>query len=212
MPKVAKHDGEQEGKGNDGVGGGVHFSVGGDSVGVVQRLKGGGELVGVVISGRVFGRVHSVQDGRHRAATALLNKSQSYAVTGQNRTFGRIYYRSTSQSQLNIFQIQDGHPTLGNQTLLSHVQIEEIERVVDRLDFAHFDKPVLDIFGGRHQNTVPMVLGLAQNLKRSRIKSMQMHLLAPSRLRCSNLQCESSRPSPSPYDRPALPDRDTAWL
>ena len=49
---VPKHDGKQEGEGDDGEDGGVHLAVGGHAVGVDQRLEGGGELVGAEKSWR----------------------------------------------------------------------------------------------------------------------------------------------------------------
>jgi hypothetical protein len=45
---------------------------------------------------------------------------------------------------MNVVQIRHWNPTLSNQTLLRHVQIEEIERVVNGFDFSDFDEPTVD--------------------------------------------------------------------
>lgn len=72
-------------------------------------------------------------------------------------------YRSTAQCQLNGFRIKQWHPTFGDQTFLRDIQIEQIQCVVDCLDFAHLDKPILELFGGRNQYATSMVLCLPQH-------------------------------------------------
>ena len=64
---------------------------------------------------------------------------------------------------MNRFQIGDRNPALGNQALLRHVQVEEIQRVVDGLDLAHLDEPVLDVLGRSDQHPVAVVLSLAED-------------------------------------------------
>lgn len=61
---------------------------------------------------------------------------------------------------MNSFQIGDWNPALSNQTFLSHIQIKEIQRVVDGLDFTNFGEPHFYILGSRNQNTVSVILRL----------------------------------------------------
>ena len=48
---------------------------------------------------------------------------------------------------LDSVKLGDRAPALGNQTLLGHIQIEEIQRVVDRFDLSHFRQPSSHISG-----------------------------------------------------------------
>lgn len=72
-------------------------------------------------------------------------------------------YSSTTQCHLDSFNVQNWHPAFSNQTLLSHVQVEQVERVINRLDFANLHKPVLKIFRCGNQNAMTMVLSLSQD-------------------------------------------------
>lgn len=49
--------------------------------------------------------------------------------------------RASPQSELNGVQVRQGTPDFSNQTLLSDVDVAEIERVVDGLHLPHFNKP-----------------------------------------------------------------------
>ncbi len=53
-------------------------------------------------------------------------------------------YSSPPECCMNCLQVRYRNPALGNETLLRHVQVEEVERVVDGLDLPDFDEPVLD--------------------------------------------------------------------
>lgn len=59
--------------------------------------------------------------------------------------------------------VQHGNPTFGDETLLGHVQVEQVERVVNRFDFADLHEPVLEVLGGSDQHAVTMVLRLSQD-------------------------------------------------
>ena len=71
MSKITKHDGEEEGEGDDGVGRGIHLAVGGHAVSVYKRLETLGELVRAVVRRRVLEGLHAVKNRRHRATAAL---------------------------------------------------------------------------------------------------------------------------------------------
>ena len=85
----------------------------------------------------------------------------------------KVYYRCATKGKLYALQVSDRAPTLSNETLLCDVQVEHVQSVVDRLDLAHFDVPDLDVLGGRHQDSVSMVLGLSQHLQGNK------HLVMP---------------------------------
>lgn len=70
-------------------------------------------------------------------------------------------YRSSPQRQLDGLHVQRRHPALSNETLLRHVQIEQVQRVVNGLDLAHLYEPVLDVLRSSNQHAVTVVLSLA---------------------------------------------------
>ena len=72
--------------------------------------------------------------------------------------------RSTAQSHLDLLQVVDRTPALADETFLRHVEVEHVERVVDRFDLAHLDEPHLDVLGGGHQHAVTVVLSLTEHL------------------------------------------------
>jgi len=72
--------------------------------------------------------------------------------------------RSAAQGHLDLFEIVDRTPTLGDEAFLRHVQVEHVERVVDGFDLAHFDEPHFDVLGGCNQHAMTVVLRLAQHL------------------------------------------------
>lgn len=72
--------------------------------------------------------------------------------------------RASPQSQLNILQIGNRDPAFCNQTILYHIQVEHVERVVDALYLPHFHHPCTNVSGSRDQHTVTVILGLTQHL------------------------------------------------
>lgn len=69
-------------------------------------------------------------------------------------------HRPPPQSKLDGVQVGDGTPHLGDQTLLGHVDVAEVESVVDGLHFPHFDEPHPDGLGCSLQDPLPVVLSL----------------------------------------------------
>jgi hypothetical protein len=65
--------------------------------------------------------------------------------------------------QLNGFNIGSWNPAFSDQTLLSDIQVEVVESVIDGLDLANLDEPDLDILGGRNQHAMPVVVGLPED-------------------------------------------------
>jgi len=49
---------------------------------------------------------------------------------------------------------------------LSHINVEEVEGVINRLDLADFSEPKSNVFGGRYQHPMAMIFGLTQNLQK----------------------------------------------
>jgi hypothetical protein len=72
-------------------------------------------------------------------------------------------YTSSLQRHLDVIQFGNRTPTLGNQAFLREINIEQVESVINSLDFACFRHPHSHILGGRNQHTVPVILCLAQN-------------------------------------------------
>jgi hypothetical protein len=62
-----------------------------------------------------------------------------------------------------VVKISDRTPALGDQTLLRNINIEQIESMINGLDFARFRHPHSNILCGCNQNTMSMILSLAQN-------------------------------------------------
>lgn len=58
----------------------------------------------------------------------------------------------------------DGTPHLSDQALLRHVDVAEVESVVDCLHFSHFDEPHSDGLGCSLQDPLPVVLSLVKYL------------------------------------------------
>ena len=46
---------------------------------------------------------------------------------------------------------------------MGYVEIEEVESVIDGFDLAHLDEPHLDIFGRSRKDSLPMIIGLADD-------------------------------------------------
>ena len=67
------------------------------------------------------------------------------------------------ECQLYGFNISSWNPAFSNQTLLSDVQVEVVESVIDGLDLADLDEPNFDILGGRDEHAMPVVVGLPKN-------------------------------------------------
>jgi len=67
------------------------------------------------------------------------------------------------ESQLYGFNIRGWNPAFGDQTLLSNIQVEVVESVIDGLDLANLDEPNFDVLGGRDKDAMPVVVGLPKN-------------------------------------------------
>lgn len=70
-------------------------------------------------------------------------------------------YSSSTQSHLNGLDVQHWHPAFSNQTLLRDVQVEQVERVINRFDFANLNEPVLKVLGSGDQDAMTMILSLS---------------------------------------------------
>lgn len=73
-------------------------------------------------------------------------------------------HRAPSERELNGVKVGDGAPDLCNQTLLSHIDVAQVQCVVDGLHLPHFDEPDADVLGSRLQNPLAVVLCLIQHL------------------------------------------------
>uniref|UniRef100_A0A1B0CGE4 Uncharacterized protein n=1 Tax=Lutzomyia longipalpis TaxID=7200 RepID=A0A1B0CGE4_LUTLO len=141
MSQITKHHGKQKGERYNGVRCWIHFSITRNTVCINECLKSICKLIRAIVRRWILKGLHSIENWRHRRSTPL---------------------RTATQCNLNGLNIKYRHPTFRNETLLCHVQIKEIERVIDCLDFAHFHEPILQVLRRRHEDTVPMILSLAQ--------------------------------------------------
>ena len=85
---------------------------------------------------------HLVEDGPDRGATLV---------------------RASPESHLDRRKVGGRDPALGDQTLVGHVQVEEVESVVDGLDLTNLDEPQLDVFRGRREDSLAVVVGLTDD-------------------------------------------------
>lgn len=81
---------------------------------------------------------------------------------------GSISHRSPAQGELDGVQVGHGTPHLSDQTLLGHVDVAQVEGVVDGLHLPHLDEPHPHRLGGGLQDPLPVVLRLVQHLVRGR--------------------------------------------
>jgi hypothetical protein len=57
-------------------------------------------------------------------------------------------YCAAFERELDLVHVTGRTPALGDQTLLCHIQVEEVERVVDGLDLAHLGQPDAHVLRG----------------------------------------------------------------
>ena len=124
---ISEHDSEEKWESDDGEDGRVRLLVGRDAVSVDQLLKCRSKFVGPEESWGSFNRFHLVENGTDGGSTLR---------------------RTSPERHLDLFQIGSRDPAFGDQTLLGHVQVEQIQGVVDGFDLADLDEPPLDFFGG----------------------------------------------------------------
>lgn len=66
-----------------------------------------------------------------------------YSILLSKHLFHLPTYRSSGERHLDLIEILNRAPTLADEALLSDVDVEHIEGVVDGLDLPHFCEPVL---------------------------------------------------------------------
>lgn len=93
-----------------------------------------------------------------------------------NSSSTAVTHSASPESKLDRIEVSHGTPDFSNQALLCHIDIAQIQGMVDGLHLAYFDEPHTDIFSGRLQNPLAMILCLVQHLsQRSRIKMRRNH-------------------------------------
>lgn len=71
---------------------------------------------------------------------------------------------ASSESKLDGIEVRDRTPDFSNQALLGHVNVTQVQGMVDSLHLPHFDEPDADIFSSCLQDSLAMVLRLVQHL------------------------------------------------
>jgi hypothetical protein len=102
---------------------------------------------------------------QHSSCARLATLRMIHVRSRLRQITASVAYSSPPEGQLNGLQVQNRHPALCDQTLLGHIQVEQVQRVINGFDLAHFNEPVLDVFCSSNQDSMSMVLSLTQNLQ-----------------------------------------------
>lgn len=73
-------------------------------------------------------------------------------------------HSASPESKLDGIEVSHRTPHFSNQALLCHVDVAQVQGVVNGLHLPHFDEPDTDVFSSCLQNPLAMVLGLVQHL------------------------------------------------
>jgi hypothetical protein len=112
----------------------------------------------------------------HSSCVRLSTLGTIYVWSCLRQSAARMAYSSPPEGQLNGLQVQNRHPALRDQTLLGHIQVKQVQCVIDGFDLAHFHEPVLDVFCSSNQDSVSVVLSLTQNLETVQWYSVFSHI------------------------------------
>lgn len=94
-----------------------------------------------------------------------------------DRSRAAVTHRAPPESKLDRVEVGDGTPDFSDQAFLCHVDVAQVQGVIDRLHLAYFDEPDPDIFSSCLQNPLAMILCLVQHLSQGRgIKTRQKSL------------------------------------
>ena len=144
MPDISKHNGEEEGEGDDREQAGVDLLVRRDTIRVDDGLEALGELVRAVERRRVLVRAQLVQDRRDaRAGVLLLWRS----VLLKKEREERVTYGSKTKRALNSRNVPGRNPPLSEERLPPLIPLPEVERRVDNLLPPNNSPPSRDALG-----------------------------------------------------------------
>lgn len=73
-------------------------------------------------------------------------------------------HSASPESKLDGIEVSHRTPHFSNQALLCHVDVAQVQGVVNRLHLPHFDEPDTDVFSSCLQNPLAMILRLVQHL------------------------------------------------
>lgn len=79
-----------------------------------------------------------------------------------------VTHSASPESKLDRIKVSNRAPDFSNQALLRHVDVAQVQGMVDSLHLADLDEPHTDIFSGCLQNPLAMILGLVQHLSQGR--------------------------------------------
>lgn len=73
-------------------------------------------------------------------------------------------HRAPSERKLDGVEVSNGAPDLCDQTLLGHVDVAQVQGVVNGLHLPHFDEPDSDVLSSCLQDPLAVILCLIENL------------------------------------------------
>lgn len=73
-------------------------------------------------------------------------------------------YSATSEGKLDGVKVSNRAPHFSNETFLGHINVAEVQGVVDGFHFADLYKPDTDVLRSCLQDPLPMILCLVQHL------------------------------------------------
>lgn len=79
-------------------------------------------------------------------------------------------HSASPESKLDGIEVSNRTPHFSNQALLCHIDVAQVQGVVNRLHLPHFDEPHTDVFSSCLQNPLAMILSLVQHLSEKQEK------------------------------------------
>lgn len=139
MPQIAEHNGEQEWESDDGVKRWIGFAIRSDTEGVDQVLEALRELVRAIERRRSFICRYDIHERGNCRADLL---------------------RALEKRLLHQVRVVGRNPALADQALLTHVHVEHVQSVINRLDFLHVNDPLRQLLQDAQQDAIALILGL----------------------------------------------------
>ena len=90
---------------------------------------------------RHFTCLHTIENRRHGASAFLLQNVRVLKREKNWQNSRKNTYASSFERHLNVIEIGDWTPAFGDEAFLRDVDVEKIERMIDRFDFRRLRHP-----------------------------------------------------------------------